>query len=158
MASADAAGNADPGRLNELKRMDSMNARDAFNTLRKNAELLGFQTKLTAEEQRFFSSEDERTMKAELSENRYFLVLMAWDYAGMRAKQPPKLRWVTRMSVRSAGHNFGEASLAMISQAAPHFGEQMDDLMRRRTAIDGRKVEVEIGESTVVEEEPAKRP
>ena len=158
MASADEAGNADPGRLNELKRMDSMNSRDAANTLRTNAELLGFQKKLKEEEQRFFSSEDERTMKAELAENRYFLVLMAWDYAGMRAKQPPKLRWVTRMSVRSAGHNFGEASLAMISQAAPLFGEQMDDLMRKRTTIDGRKSVVEIGESTVVDETPTKQP
>ena len=81
-------------------------------------------------------------------------VLMAWDYAGMRAKQPPRLRWVTRMSVRSAGHDFGEASLAMIAQAAPLFGEQVDDLVRTRTAIGGRKADVEIGESTVIEATP----
>ena len=55
-------------------------------------------------------------------------------------------------------HNFGEASLAMISQAAPLFGEQMDDLMRKRTTIDGRKSVVEIGESTVVDETPTKQP
>ena len=158
MASADESGNADPGRLNELKRMDSVNARDAMNTLRTNAELLGYQKKLTEEERRFFSSEDERTMKAELSENRYFLVLMAWDYAGMRAKQPPKLRWVTRMSVRSAGNRFDEATLAMIAQATPHFGAQLDDLVRTRTAIDGRKIDVQIGESTVVEEAPGQQP
>ena len=154
-ASADEAGNADPGRLNELKRMDGMNSRDASDTMRTNAELLGFRKKITEEERRFFPSEDGRTMKAELAENPYFLVLMAWDYAGMRAKQPPRLRWVTRMSVRSAGHDFGEASLAMIAQAAPLFGEQVDDLVRTRTAIDGRKADVEIGESTVIESAPS---
>jgi hypothetical protein len=152
MASADEAGNADPGRLNELKRMQSMTAQDALNTSQVNAEMLGFRTTLDKEGKRYIASETERTLKTELAENRYFLVLMAWDYAALRAKQPSKLQWVTRMSVRAVGHKFSEATSAMIAQAAPHFGAQSEGLVRTRTTFDGRKTEVEIGESTVIEE------
>ncbi len=154
-ANADEAGNADPGRLNELKRMDSMTTTLSSQTRRLNAELLGYQRGLEKEETRYFASVDEQTMKAELAENRYFLVLMAWDYAELRNGGPGKLRWVTRMSVRSAGNRFTETVPALLRQGAPLFGRDSDGLVRRRESIDRRKAEVEIGPTTVVKEEDA---
>jgi hypothetical protein len=152
-ANADEAGNADPGRLNELKRMDSMTNHSVLETTRSNAELLGYRRSIEKAETRYFPSEEERTMKAELAEERYFVVLMAWDYAALREGKPALLKWVTRMSVRSAGNRFAEALPALLRQGAPHFGRQNDDLVRVRTVIEGRKAEVEIGTSTVVEDE-----
>ncbi|MCF3649229.1 hypothetical protein [Synoicihabitans lomoniglobus] len=152
MASADAAGNADPGRLNELKNMDRMANESVLNATRTNAELLGYRRSIELEERRYFPREEERTMKFELSENRYFVALMAWDYASLRAKEAPRLRWVTRMSVRSAGNRFDEATHAMVEQASALFGTQQDGLTRVKSVIKGRKTEVKIGESVVVEE------
>ncbi|WP_221029294.1 hypothetical protein [Actomonas aquatica] len=152
MANADEAGNADPGRLNELKRMEGMSQQLAAQSRRENAELLGFQRSLEKEEQRYFASVDEQTMKAELAENRYFVVLMAWDYAALRQKQPAKLMWVTRMSVRAPGNRFVETVPALMRQGGPLFGRQSDDLVRRRESIDSRNAEVEIGDTEVVEE------
>lgn len=153
MANADEAGNADPGRLNELKRMEGMTNQLAAQAQKTNAELLGYRSSLEKEERRYFASEDERTMKSELAENRYFVVLMAWDYQAMRVKMPAKLKWVTRMSVRSAGNRFAETVPALMRQGAPLFGRQSDSLVRHRESIDRRKAEVEIGETKVVEEE-----
>ena len=152
-ANADEAGNADPGRLNELKRQDAMTGTLAAQSRRTNAELLGYQASLEKEEKRYFASEDERTMKAELEENRYFVVLMAWDYAELRAGGPGTLRWVTRMSVRSPGNRFAETVPALLRQGAPLFGRQSDGLVRKREVIDRRKSEVEIGETEVVTED-----
>lgn len=44
---------------------------------------------------------DELTMSVELNEERYFVILMAYDYQHMRREKKPKLLWVTRLSLRA---------------------------------------------------------
>ncbi|MCC5024416.1 MAG: hypothetical protein J6386_17210 [Candidatus Synoicihabitans palmerolidicus] len=150
----DEFGIEDPGRLNELKAAQGVSMWETEQKSRMNAELLGYRSTLDKEEKRYFPSEEERTLKTEFGDNRYFVVLMAWDYSAIKAKEPPRLKWVTRMSVRSAGHKFFEVTRAMVEQATPHFGVNRDGLVRTKTDVVRRKGEVEIGESKVVEEAP----
>ena len=116
--------------------------------LRANAELLGYKRTLAKEEKRMWSSEDEITMRSELIEPRYFVVLMAYDYQLLKKEKTPRLLWVTRMSVRSPGNNFVEAVPGMARIAADYFGQQRDDITRLETKL--REGTVEIGELKVL--------
>ena len=117
--------------------------------LRANAELLGYQRTLSKEGKRMFSSEDEITLRSELIEERYFVVLMAYDYQLMKKEKTPRLLWVTRMSIRSPGNNFAESVPGMARVAADFFGQQRDEITRIETKL--REGKVDIGELKVVE-------
>lgn len=145
-------GIADPGDVNRLRTDQGLASAHRVDAMRQNAELLGYRQALDRAERKYFPGEDERTMKTELVEGRYFVVLMAWDYARLRETKERRLRWVTRMSVRAAGHNFQGAMPALVNQATEYFGRQQDDLVRVRTRFEDPRVEVSIGDSTVIEE------
>lgn len=144
----------DPGEMNRLQSQMDMAAGDRQMTSQRNAALLGYQRTLEREEERFFASEEERTMKTELGEQRYLVVVMAYDLPRLRAKKGSRLLWVTRMSVRSIGHNFGAALPAMVRTAAPVLGTQQSELVRVRLGIETGKTEVNIGDAIVVGNEP----
>lgn len=141
----------DTGALNSVLTDQFMASQQVQYAARRNAELLGYARTIEREERRVFVTEDERTMKTELAEPRYFIVLMAYDYAALRDRKERRLRWVTRMSVRSPGNNFELALPTLVRVAGPAFGVQQDGLTRVRTKVDGRVGEVSIGEAKVVE-------
>ncbi|WP_221029293.1 hypothetical protein [Actomonas aquatica] len=145
-------GIADPGRINELMASQGLSQRFVADSARRNAELLGYKEAIMRAEQEFIPSVDEITMKSELGEPRYFVVLSAWDYTAIRRGERPRLLWVSRMNTRSAGLNFRLARELLIAQAAPKFGEQVDGLVRVRVKTGFGHGEVEIGETKVVEE------
>ncbi len=147
-AKIQANGMADAGPLNLL-----LSAQDAAATrqeqyLNANAELLGFKRSLLNEGANIVASEEEKTMRIELAEERYFVVLMAYDYQFLKKTKTPRLLWVTRMSVRSPGNNFTEAVPGMTRIAADFFGQQRDGITRAETKL--REGKVEIGELKVI--------
>lgn len=123
----------------------------------RNARLLGYAREL----QRFgagngYQSEREKLLNAELSEERYFVVLMAYDYQAMKKNRSSKLVWTTRLSVRTAGNNFTEA-LPVLTQAGSHvFGKQVDGLVHAKANLrEGRVTFGELKVLGVVEIPPA---
>jgi hypothetical protein len=66
----------------------------------------------------------------ELEEDRYFVVLMAYDFDALWKHQKHRLLWVTRLSVRARGTNFTVALPAMVRQAGKYFGADTHGLVR----------------------------
>lgn len=130
------------------------NSRAAF---WRNARLLGYVREL----QRFgaengYQSDREKLLSAELSEERYFVVLMAYDYQAMKQEKRSKLLWTTRLSVRTAGNNFTEA-LPVLAQAGSHvFGKEVEGLVHAKANLrEGRVTFGEMKVLGVVETPPA---
>lgn len=138
-------GDADPGELNAAIDRVNTGVDSAMSAIERNAALLGYQRTLTKEQgNRVNPTTKEMTMSMELNEERYFVVLMAYDYQFMRKEKKPKLLWVTRLSMRSPGHNFVEALPALAVAGSDVFGKSLDGLQRVR--INERQVEVKMGE------------
>jgi hypothetical protein len=83
-----------------------------------------------------------KEMLEELETNRYFVVLMAYDFQLMWKQKKHKLLWETRFSVRQRGHNFDEDLAAMADSASKYFGQDSQGLVRTSVPF----AHVEIGE------------
>jgi hypothetical protein len=112
----------------------------------RNAMLLGYDTAL-AETSAVGSTPETRKrddLIAEIEENRYFVVLMAYDYQALWRQKKHSLLWVTRLSVRERGSDFGKLLPSMVGYGSQYFGQDSHGLLRRPLP-EGR---VEIGEPT----------
>jgi hypothetical protein len=115
----------------------------------RNARLLGY----VADLRRIgtdtgYVTDRERLLNAELNEERYFVVLMAYDYQAMKKDKRSKLLWTTRLSVRTAGNNFTEA-LPVLAQAGSHvFGKQVEGLVHAKANL--REGRVTFGEMKIL--------
>jgi hypothetical protein len=71
-----------------------------------------------------------KEMLEELETDRYFVVLMAYDFPLMWKQKKHKLLWETRFSVRERGHNFDEDLATMAQSASKYFGQDSQGLVR----------------------------
>jgi len=85
--------------------------------------------------------------KAEIEENRYFVVLMAYDFQLLWKQKKHKLLWEIRFSVNQRHNEFDKALPAMAQYAARYFGQPTNGLVRQRLLNDN----VEIGEPTLIQ-------
>jgi hypothetical protein len=69
---------------------------------------------------------------AEIEENRYFVVLMAYDFQVLWKKKEHALLWETRFSVSERRNAFDKALPVMAQYASRYFGESSDGLIRDR--------------------------
>jgi hypothetical protein len=123
-------GQIDQGTLNQVL-ADQANALNGTTaTVARNSALLGFQPEIEKEQKKLFASTSEQTMEAELNEERYFVILMAYDLQRMKKEHKSRVLWATRISVRSPGHNFTEAMPALVEAGAEVYGRQVDGLVR----------------------------
>ena len=95
------------------------------------------------------SSTEEHDLKSMLAEERYFLVLMAYDYEKFKNAEAVLL-WSTRYSVRTLGQSFEEAIKDLNFIASDYFGKNIDGLTKHRVTDESR---VEMGEIEVIGEE-----
>jgi hypothetical protein len=94
-----------------------------------------------------------RTQKdevAEIEENRYFVVLMAYDFQLLWKEKKHKLLWETRFSIREANHQFDRDLPSMAQYASQYFGQNTKGLVRTQVPL-GR---VDIGEVRSLGEVP----
>jgi hypothetical protein len=70
-------------------------------------------------------------MITELEEDRYFVVVMAYDYQLLVGAKKHKLLWETRYSIRQHTHAFNQQLMAMTVQAAKLFGQDSNGLTRK---------------------------
>lgn len=90
----------------------------------------------------FASGRYRDELVAEVEENRYFVVLMAYDFQMLWKQKKHKLLWETRFSIREANHQFDRDLPAMAKYASQYFGQDSNGLVRKSVAL-GR---VEIGD------------
>jgi len=123
-------GIADPSRINELLLTDRMDQDSVNTTVARNAILLGYRRSLDKLSEHVVPTAEEETLRGELNEERYFVVVMAYDLEQMRREKKPRLLWITRLSIRSPGNNFTEALPALALAGAGSYGRNQGDLQR----------------------------
>jgi len=89
---------------------------------------------------------EERYLMNLLNEERYFIVLMAYDLPKIREGEI-HLHWTTRYSIRATGQAFGDALKDMNLVAGNYFGKNMGELIKKRVTDKSR---VELGELEVL--------
>ena len=98
----------------------------------KNAQMLGYDS-WWAQTDQFrgtFLEIRRQDMVDELELNRYFVVLMAYDFQLLRMGKRHKLLWVTRFSIRQMHHEFDKDLPAMAQYASQYFGQNTHGLVR----------------------------
>lgn len=127
--------------------------RDMINA--KNAKMLGFDSwwVATAGFEGTPLQHRWQDMLDALEEDRYFVVLMAYDFRLMWREKKPKLLWETRFSIRAHRHRFDQELAAMALDASQYFGRDSHGLIRERLP----DAHITIGEPKVLEYEPEKR-
>lgn len=84
---------------------------------------------------------DRADIEQEIEENRYFVVLMAYDFQLMWKEKKHKLLWETRFSISERRNEFDKALPVMARYASQYFGQASNGLLRTRV-LEGR---VDIG-------------
>jgi hypothetical protein len=82
----------------------------------------------------------------ELEQDRYFVVLMAYDFQMMWKDKKPKLLWEARYSIRDRGNDFEKQLAGMTEEASKYFGQNSGGLIRKELPV-GR---VDIGEQRIL--------
>lgn len=126
---------------------------NVVNTLSdSNKRSMGHKAKLLGMEEAFgfyTNNQDKYELMSMLDEERYFVILMAYDMASIKAKDP-HLLWTTRYSIRAIGQTFDNAIKGMNEIAGDYFGKSFKGLNLKRLQDDSK---VEIGDIEVIEEE-----
>ena len=89
----------------------------------------------------------------ELAYNRYFVVLMAYDFQLMWREKKHKLLWETRFSISERGNAFDEQLPGMVLDASRYFGRDSHGLVHK-TLPEGR---VDLGELNILGVIPEKK-
>ena len=93
-----------------------------------------------------------RDLIDELEENRYFVVLMAYDFQLQWKQKKHKLLWETRFSIQEHRNDFKLALPTMAQEASRYFGQDSHGLVRRPLP----EGHVTLGEPKVIEVMPGK--
>ncbi|MGA2694004.1 MAG: hypothetical protein ABSF76_16695 [Opitutaceae bacterium] len=83
-----------------------------------------------------------KNLKYEIENDRYYVVLLAYDYQLGRRTMQRKLLWETRFSIPEPGNDFQKALPLMTSYAAAFFGEDSHGLIHHNLGVG----HVEVGE------------
>jgi len=90
---------------------------------------------------------------SEVEEDRYFVILAAYDYGAIAKEKKRKLLWITRVSINVRGNRFDEQMAGMFAIAAQYFGADTRGLVRQPVP-EGK---VKVGEPKVIGIEPETR-
>jgi hypothetical protein len=111
-------------------------------SMTSNAQLLGFTAELQRDLQSAFGTTEGEMIRSMLSDERYFIIVMAYDYQALLKNHERKLRWSTRLSMRSPGMNFREGIKIMSVVGAEFFGRQTDGVKVQLPVVKEGKVEI----------------
>ncbi|MGA2693321.1 MAG: hypothetical protein ABSF76_13230 [Opitutaceae bacterium] len=74
------------------------------------------------------------TLRDEVEHDRYYVVLLAYDYQAGRRHNVKKLLWETRFSIPETGNDFEKAFPLMASIAGKYFGQDSHGLIHHNLA------------------------
>ena len=101
---------------------------------------------------RNISTAEEFDLRAELEAERYFIILMAYDYKKLRSTKKQELLWTTRFSVPSLGTNFENAYPALARAASSYYGSSLDKYVTTSTHFGTGNVDIQDLETVGIEE------
>jgi len=101
---------------------------------------------------RNITTAEEFDLRAELEAERYFIILMAYDYKKLRSTKKQELLWTTRFSVPSLGTNFEEAYPALARAASSYYGSSLDKYVTTKTHFGTGSVDIRSLETVGIEE------
>jgi hypothetical protein len=93
-----------------------------------------------------------KDMMDELEEDRYFVVLMAYDFQLLWKEKKHKLLWETRFSIRQRHHDFDKDLPSMAQYASRYFGQDSHGLVHKEIPLG----HVDIGELKSLGDVPEK--
>lgn len=114
----------------------------------RNAAILGYASEIDATPPKLglIHNVKREDLIDDVEHNRYFVVLMAYDFQMIRNEKRPKLLWETRFSIREQGNDFARMLPAMAKYASQYFGQDTHGLIREPLP----EGTVEIGEPRMV--------
>jgi hypothetical protein len=89
----------------------------------------------------------------DVEDDRYFVVLMAYDFQLLWKEKKHKLLWETRFSIRQRRNAFDQQLAAMAQYASRYFGQDSHGLIRQPIP----EGQVILGELKVVGVDPEKK-
>lgn len=149
-AAQEASASLDHSALNLELAIGDLERGTQENSVAYNARLLGFNQELANQkvgkviDMNSGMTPEEFSLREQLSEERYFVILMAYDYKTMKKDQKPKLLWSTRFSIRSPGRSFTKSLPDMSKVASAYFGQALDSLKQETPGAKEGKVELGI--------------
>lgn len=75
-------------------------------------------------------SQHRRDLLAEIEENRYFVVMRAFDFQVLRRENRHRLLWETRFSINEPDNRFDRALPVIAAYASRYFGQDSSGLLR----------------------------
>jgi len=148
------AASDNPGLVVGMSEIQSLNRTFQMGmeqSIRQSAKILGYTEALNKERQRpsaTGTTDREHQLREDLIQERYFVILTAWDNQALLKNKESRLLWSTRFSMRAVGKNFTEALPALSRVAGGYFGRQLDDLKTERTHLG--KGDIEYGEFEIL--------
>lgn len=97
--------------------------------------------------------QNKRDLYDEVEQNRYFVVLMAYDFQLAWKKKEHALLWETRFSIRQQHHEFDKDLPAMAAYASRYFGQDSHGLIHDEIPLG----QVEIGDVKSLGEVPPQK-
>jgi hypothetical protein len=103
-----------------------------------NAQMLGYDAAgiIGTEQGNYFRGTafgtDRDDLYSDIEENRYFVVLMAYDFQLLWKEKRHKLLWETRFSISERRNAFDKALPVMAQHASKYFGQASNGLLRDR--------------------------
>ncbi len=149
----------DTGETDAMLTMVSMENRNRDQNDAKNAALLGYDsegvigTDYGRNIARTGLARRAQDLVEEVEENRYFVVLMAYDFQLLRKEKKHKLVWETRFSIRQRGNDFDKQLAAMAQYASRYFGRDSHGLVRKPLP----ETSINLGELKIIGVEPDKK-
>jgi hypothetical protein len=134
------------GRIPGARRQSTLQEENMI----KNEMMLGFDKPLKDPPDPFML--DYQDLNKEVQRNRYFIVLMAYDFQVMMKQKKHVLLWEARYSIRQAGNGFAAQLPKMTEYASPFFGRPSNGMQIQKVP-QGR---VDVGEPSSLGTEPQK--
>ena len=86
------------------------------------AQMLGYGSSLRRHGDDLFTSLTEETLRRTLEEERYFVIVTAYDLKTWKKEVPNKSVWTIRLNISSLGNNFETAMNRMSKAGVDYFG------------------------------------
>jgi len=100
----------------------------------RNARLLGYSAEINRRDNpsRFAGAGAEYDdLIQDIEEERYYVIISAYDFHAATKKGDRKLLWATRVSIRAQGNRFDDRLKTMLANASGYFGQDSDELIRQ---------------------------
>lgn len=142
------------GRVDQLQNETRSNIQDIAGNQpardEDNATLLGLRTELEDPNTSPFGDDRLQAISDMTKEERYFVIVMAYDVPTLVRTKKLKRVWILRASIGSAGVNFHQALDRMGNIAGRYFGTRQEGVLFNHTGDRERKGRVDLGELIIL--------